>query len=447
MLMALLAAACSNSDDDDDVGADETTTTAGDDEEGDDGDREGDRDTFVPISGVPGVTDEAITFAAVGTQANNPLGTCVLDCYLEGIQAYFDYRNAEGGIYGRELVLGDRLDDELANNQARVLEVISGGDAFGVFVATQVASGYGDLDAQGVPAFTWNIHATEAAGREAIFPQSAVACVDCKTRSASYLIEQAGASKVGVLGYGISENSKVCAQTTRDAIELYSGETGAEVAFFNDELQFGLPNGIAPEVTEMKRLGVDFISTCIDLNGMKALGEELDKQGMIDQVTMYHPNTYDQDFVNDNARIFEGDYVGVQFLPFEAESGNELQQAFMDQMENNGSELSELAMVGFINAHTAFTGLLEAGPEFDRQAVIDGLNALNDYDAGGLVQPIDWGEAHTPPESDVGLARECVAVVQVVDGAFETLADPSTPWLCWDEPQGEWGEPEQVAFG
>ena len=64
----------------------------------------GDRDTFVSISGVPGVTDDEISYAAIGTRANNPLGTCILDCYLDGIKAYFAFRNSEGGIFGRDLV-------------------------------------------------------------------------------------------------------------------------------------------------------------------------------------------------------------------------------------------------------------------------------------------------------------------------------------------------------
>ena len=35
------------------------------------------------ITGVPGVTDDEIRFSAFGTNSNNPLGTCVLDCFVE----------------------------------------------------------------------------------------------------------------------------------------------------------------------------------------------------------------------------------------------------------------------------------------------------------------------------------------------------------------------------
>ena len=59
------------------------------------------------------MTDDEISYAAVGTQTGNPLGTCILDCYVDGIKAYFAFRNSEGGIFGRDLVLGEVLDDEL----------------------------------------------------------------------------------------------------------------------------------------------------------------------------------------------------------------------------------------------------------------------------------------------------------------------------------------------
>ena len=103
----------------------------------------GDRSTHVSISGVPGVSDSAIDYAVIGTKANNPLGTCILDCYGAGVKAYFEYQNDElGGIYGRQLKVGQTLDDQLSSNQVQSLEVITGGKQFGVFDATLVASGF-----------------------------------------------------------------------------------------------------------------------------------------------------------------------------------------------------------------------------------------------------------------------------------------------------------------
>lgn len=441
--LTLAAAACGNSGDDESANttdpSESPTAPAGDNE----------RDTFVPLSGVPGVSDEAIAFAVIGTRANNPLGTCILDCYLQGIEAYFAYRNAEGGIYGRDLVVAQELDDELGQNQQRSLEVISSGKAFGAFQATLVASGWGDLDEAGVPTYTWGIHATEAANRPNIFPSVANRCSDCLGRVVPHAIKVAGATKAASIGYGVSENSKVCTNSVAESIRAYSGDIGAELAYVNDDLSYGLPNGIGTQVTAMKRAGVDFISSCIDLNGMKTLAQELERQGMSD-VILYHPNTYNHPFVAEAGDLFEGDFVSVQFLPFEAASEGTALADFLEWMDEQGHEPTELAMMGWINATLAFEGLLAAGPEFDRAKVTAATNAMTDFTAGGLVEPVDWTVAHTPyteaeRSTDPGL--ECAAVVRVENGAFVTVGPPDRPWLCWEQATSAWSEPVATSFG
>ncbi len=449
--MSVVAVACGNSSDDatptTQTGGGGATSTTGSGGGGDGGD--GDRDTFVEISGVPGVSDEEISYAAIGTRTGNPLGNCILDCYLDGIEAYFAFRNSEGGIFGRQLVVGEELDDALAQNQAKSLEVTSGNDAFGAFQATLIASGFGDLDAAGVPTYSWGIHATEAANRSHIFPSFAIRCGDCTGRSVPFAVKEAGATRVASLGYGVSENSKVCTNTVAESIELYSDDIGAEVAYVNDDLAYGLGGGVGPVVTAMKDAGVDFVATCIDLNGMKTLAEELSRQGM-DDIVLYHPNTYTQSFVAESADLFEGDFVSVQFLPFEADSEDTALTDFLEWMDELGREPSELAMVGWINATLAFEGLLAAGPEFDRDKVTAATNAITDFDAGGLINPIDWTAAHTPFTQDTRPTDggpECTAMVRVEDGGFTTVAPPDKPWLCWDGSNTEWAEPEPTSFG
>jgi Periplasmic binding protein len=405
---------------------------------------------FVKLDGVPGVTDEAIDFAVIGTKSNNPLGTCILDCYLTGIEAYFAFRNSQGGIYGRQLTASKIIDDELSANQVKALEIISSDDVFGNFNATLLASGWGDLQSAGIPTYTWGIQAAEETGRDAIFPSLAVQCANCTSRGLVYAASTVGATKMASLGYGISQNSKECAQAAAKSIENYSAETGQEVAYLNDSLDFGLSNGIAPEVTAMKEAGVDFISTCIDLNGMKTLAQELDRQGMSD-VTLYHPNTYNQDFVKEAGALFEGDIVGVSFRPFEADPGSSSLGDYLEWMDKQGSKLTELGMVGWINADLAYEGLKAAGPEFDRAKVIAATNQLTDYSAGGLLVPIDWTRQHNPPTQDDpitnGYPNECVAYVKVVNAAFETLGPKDKPFLCWSNENRDWSEPVPTDFG
>ena len=443
-VLALGAAACSNSSNDaktSSTSGSSASTSASSSSSGD-----AQRNTHETITGVPGVTDTTITYDVIGSKANNPLGTCILDCYAAGVKAYFAFRNSEGGVYGRQLTVGNVTDDEVTSNQPRALDLISANSAFGDFNATLFASGWGDLAGAGVPTYVWAIN-PEANNHPEIFGNAPATCYTCTGRGVPYIASLAHATKAASLGYGVTENSKQCADATAASFKKYEADTHVAMAYENNNLDFGLANGIAPQVTEMKNAGVDFISTCFDLNGMKTLAQELQKQGM-DNVVLYHPNTYDQKFVKDNASLFEGDYVRVGFTPFEA-AGSAGLTNFLKWMQSTGAEPTELAMDGWINADEAFTGLLKAGPQFDRKKVIDGLNTVTAYTADGLLQPIDWTRQHVPPtpgDLSHDYKQECVAAVKIVSGVFQTVAPKDKPWECWDNSNDNWGTPTPTSF-
>ncbi|MFV0318637.1 MAG: ABC transporter substrate-binding protein [Microthrixaceae bacterium] len=437
---ALIAASCSNSDS---SSASSTTAPASDNP---DTGGESTRDEFVPRPDVPGVTDDSISYDVIGTKTGNPLGVCILDCYVEGIEAYFAYQNDQGGIYGRDLVIGEIIDDELAQNQQKALDVISSNDAFGVFNATLLPGGWGDLDAAGVPNYTWGINSTDSANRPSNFPSLVVRCPDCARRTVPYVAAQEGATKAASIGYSASDNSKICTETWAEGFRRFQEQSGVEVVYTNSDLQYGLPNGIGPQVTAMKDAGVDFIATCIDLNGMKTLAQELERQGM-DDVVLFHPNSYDQTFVSESEGLFEGDIVTVGFRPLEATPGDSALADFEEWMQKQGSTPTELAMVGWLNASLAFEGLLAAGPEFDRASVIAATNTLTEWTAGGLLDPQDWTVGHDPyTDADDIVEQECSALVKIEDGKFVPYADADKPWLCFDLEDQESLEPTPTDF-
>ena len=405
------------------------------------------RHDFVPLEGVPGVTDDEIRVAVIGTEKNNLLGNCILPCFTTGIQAYFDHVNDAGGVYGRDLVIGELLDDELGFNQQRSLEVIDGNNSLAAFQATLLPLGWGPLNDAGIPTFVWNIHGAEAVNRDAIFGHFVIGCAGCTQRGLPWLASQAGASRVGVLGYGTSEASKVNTQASAESIRLYSASVGGlEVAYVNDNLAFGLSNGIGPEVTQMIDAGVDFIATSMDINGMLTLAKELERQGVRDQITMLHPNSYDTAFVAEAGGLLDGDYVLVLFAPFEHDSASGLRHAYDQWVPAQGGPVAEQTMAGWINADLFVTGLLEAGPTFDRQAIIDSLNQIT-HGAGGLINPIDWSRQHTavvPGVYDHRYASECVSYVRIEQGAFATFLPE--PWVCWPGDTDDWSEPTPIDF-
>jgi hypothetical protein len=463
LTFALFAAACSNSDDDETSTDDSTTTTttaAPDDGEnpdttdpdtddsGDSGDSAVDRDTNVPIEGVPGVSDDEIAVAVLGLREGNPLGTCILDCYLNGIEAYFDYQNSLGGVFGRQLVVGDVFDDELVQHQTKALEIIADDDTFVTFSASLTSSGLGDLAEAGVPTYNWGIQAPLNNGRSNLFPHLGVLCADCTGRAVPYQMSLKGATTAVSLGYGVSPESQNCSQTNARAIELYSDDLGISVAKVYDNLEFGLNNGIAPQVSEWIDLGVDFVASCLDLNGMKTIAEELERQGVRDQITLQHPNTYDAGFVAEAGDLFDGDFVSAQFTPFEFTDIPAI-ALYNEWVGPRGGPTAEQTMIGWMNAMLFVDGLIATGPEFDRASLVETTNTeFTAYTSNGLTFPIDWSRQHNAAEDGDrvtnGAVQECTTLVQMQGGAFETVTDE--PWLCWPQEDRSWQEPVETTF-
>jgi branched-chain amino acid transport system substrate-binding protein len=437
VMLGLLLTACGNAGDDD---ASSPTTTS----------RAGGEPT-VEISGVPGVTDDEIRFAALSTKANNPLGTCILDCFVDGIEAYFDYRNSEGGVHGRKLVLSKIVDDELGQNQPKALEVISANDTFATISYPLLATGFAEFAKERIPLYGTYVQSPERNGHETIFGNREVLCAACPQRWYPYVAKLAKATKVGILAYGVADIAKQAAAGLRRSFEKYGDDIGgAEVVYFKDDLPFGIPNGVGPEVTAMKREGVDLIFPAMDLNAVKTLAQELQRQGVRNDVTILNANLYDQKFVKEAGELFDGDFIIPIFRPFEANPGGSALGQYLEWMEKSGSELTENAMVGWINADLAYQGIKAAGPQFDREKVIAATNEFTDYTADGLTQPIDWTRQHDAPTPDDLLTNgpefDCFPLVRVKDGEFEVVGERSKPWLCWPGDTTEWSEPTSMDF-
>lgn len=472
---SLALAACSNSDDDDASSEDsaaptevETTEAPATTEGSDAGAETTAADTtaaettapasegpdigeFQPIEGVPGVTDEAINFAVLGTGPSNPLGYCLLECYLAGVEAYFDYRNDLGGVHGRELVVSRVEDDEVGNTQVKALELIEDDSIFGIFAAPLTYAGFADIGQSGVPLYTTFPAAPEANGFDNIYLPTGTGCLNCPRRLTVYTAVLAGATKVASLGFGVSQASKDCVANNEAAFAEWGADAGVEFVYKKDDLAFGLPNGLGPEVTAMKDLGVDFVTTCMDQNSVLTLEQELERQGLGDQVKVVLPQGYgDTEFLTANADLLEGNLLGVAYRPMEADAGGSVLPTMIEYLQASGSVTNDYAIQGWIGADIAVTGLLAAGPQFDRAGVIASTNEITDYTASGIVAPVDWSRQHDAPTPDDpvsnGPVQDCQAFLFVRGGELELSGDPAKPWVCFDPTVPGWLEPTAMTF-
>ena len=202
-------------------------------------------------------------------------------------------------------------DDEVGNTQVKALELIADDSIFGIFGAPLQYAGWADIGASGIPLYTTFPASGDANGFDNIYVPNGTLCVDCSSPASVNGAVIAGGTKAASIGFGVSQASKDCVNRTEADFAKYGPGAGVEFVYKNDDLPFGFPNGLGPEVTAMKDAGVDFITTCIDQSSVLILEQELERQGMGDVVVVLPQGYSDTEFVSANAALLEGDIMGV----------------------------------------------------------------------------------------------------------------------------------------
>jgi hypothetical protein len=170
----------------------------------------------------------------------------------------------------------------------------------------------------------------------------------------------------------------------------------------------------------------------MDINGVFTLAKEMKRQGL--DAVQSLPQGYDQDFMKANGQYFEGDYTGPRFLAFEAKPQIPEMKKFLQWMAKINKKVGELQMHGWIAANQFVTGLKLAGPDFNREKLIQALNGLTHFTADGLIAPIDWTQQHKDPAKFLTSTGEldCANTVQVKNGTFvPVFGSPGKPWRCF----------------
>ncbi|MEY2463441.1 MAG: hypothetical protein QOH64_1579 [Acidimicrobiaceae bacterium] len=377
----------------------------------------------------PGVSDTEIKVGGLAA-INNPLGGSYADSF-DGAQAYFDKLNADGGVFNRKINLVAKRDDgaQASRNVSQARGLVEEDGVFAVVpVATISFSGAKYLGENGVPTFGWNINA-EWSGPPSLFGQSGShLCFDCPNAWLTYLAKQTGFTKIGVLTY-TAPQSQACAKGWEASIAKFGAALGIQLVYETTSINFGFtPPELGPELDKMKSSGVQFLATCIDGAGSAKLGKAFKDNGM--NIVQYLPNGYDDSLIAQSADVLEGDYVTVDYFPYQAPEAEQPQalKDFLAAMKARGKAPNENSLVGWINADQLVQGLKEAGPDFTRQSVVDAINKETNYTAGGLLPGgVDWTIAHSGNSPD-----SCATILQVKSGKLvPVFGKPGKPHICF----------------
>jgi ABC-type branched-subunit amino acid transport system substrate-binding protein len=434
LAMVLVAAACSNAGSNGAVSSDTTgpsgpTTTVS----------PQDLTKNIPLH-ENGVTPTEIDVSAVTTQTNNPTGASYHPL-VDGMNAYFKMINDGGGIYGRHLVVKWDHDDQFAANRLTVQQSLAQDKPFAIFIANALLQSTQVINRAKQLSFIWNIN-PEFAGNPTMFANIGAICFTCALHAWPYIAQQMKVSKVGILAYGIAQQSKDCAAGIRNSFQKFPTAT---VEYFDDTLSYAQQLGA--QVTAMKQKGVQLVLTCFDLNESYTLGKEMQKQGM--KAVQQLPNGYDSNFIAKNASLMEGDVITLEFVGLENQPRIPAVQNLYKYTGELGLGVSELTAYGWILADELYQGLKAAGPNFSQATVVNALNNMKDFSADGFVPPIDWTKGHIDPEKhpEARGPLDCSNAVIVKNGKFVPyLNTPDKQWVCFNTNDPTVNDPQHLTF-
>ena len=344
----------------------------------------------------PGVTKDAIKVGGVAS-ITNALNAPYGDIF-KGVKAYFAMVNSKGGIYGRKLELVSQRDDQMTQNLRETQSLLNEDNVFAAVGLATIFdfSGADELAKNGIPSFGWNINADW--NKPNLFGNAGALCLGCSGVDLPWMAKQLDKKTIGVLAYSV-DDSKKCAEGVKKSFEEFPT---AKVAFYTDSLSFGDVD-FSVEVSKMKDEGVDFITTCMDTNGVLAIAKEARKQDL--DAIQYLPNGYDQAFMKANGQFFENSIVRVPFVPFETKPRPPGLDEYLTWMEKQGDTPNEYTTYGWINAAMLDEGLKGAGPNFTQAKVVAALNKMKNDTAGGMIPGIDWTTQHTETHPPIELRR------------------------------------------
>ncbi|MBV9283904.1 MAG: ABC transporter substrate-binding protein [Acidimicrobiia bacterium] len=341
---------------------------------------------------------------------------------FDGVQAYFDMVNEQGGVNGRKIKLTAKLDDatDPTRDASQARALVEQHHVFAVIpVAAPVFAGGKYLGDHNIPTFGWHINPEWSPGPSMFGQDGSFIDFTGVGTFYGYLAHQIGAKKVAIFAYNVSQ-SRDCATGAEKSFRQY----GFDVAFNDSSLAFGTTS-LDADVQRVKDAGVDFVTTCMDVTGNTLLSKTLRRAGLT-KVRQFWPTGYDAQALAQFPDLYEGVYFRSGFVPFEEASQSPGMTQFINEMRKRkpNTKLSDVVVAGWINADMFVTGLRAAGRDLTRKKLIDAINSLTDYTANQLEGPVNWQVQHTGNN-----ATDCDAYLQVQHGQFTPIY--KQPFVCY----------------
>ncbi len=345
------------------------------------------------------------------------------------VQAYFDMVNAQGGVNGRKLKYVAQLDDQslpsLDVSQARAL--VEQDHVFAIVgVATPLFAAGKYLGQTGVPTFGWNVNPEWSDGPNLFGDKGSYLDFTNQGPELAFIASKVGATRVGVIAYTVQQS----AECATGVVKLFH-KFHLDVVLQDTSLPFGFTD-ISGDVNKLKNSGAQFVATCMDPTGNTTLSQGLQEAGLYNKVAQYWPNGYDQVTLNKYAPLMQGVYFSTGNVPY-AHGYTQGMDGYLDAMGAHNLTVGDVTLAGWINADLFVTGLRKLGHDVTRQGLINVINKMKNYTAGGITPGIDWTQQHTGSGS-----LDCTAFLQARGTQFvPAFATGKDPFVCFQGPHAD----------
>jgi ABC-type branched-subunit amino acid transport system substrate-binding protein len=330
---------------------------------------------------------------------------------VNGVKAYFNMINNQGGVCGRKLTL------------------VTADDRF------QAASNRSETEklASQVIAFVGSVTVVDDGGAP-ILEERKVADVSLATTQPRYASPYnfspnpidptpgAGAGFANVLRY-FKEKEGI----TTPAIFYQNVATGVNQSnnYKIDFQKAGIPvaaeniyaveptaTNFRAQATAMKQRGVDLVITVAEVNAMANLARAFADVQYFPKVPFYGAQAYGQKFIQLAGAAAEGTEIGLIFAIPEEKASNPAVAAFDTWYKRTApnDDPDFFALLSWVGADMFVSALRAAGPDPTQAKIVAALQTYTDYKAGGMVGGIN------PAQKKVS---GCFHIVEVKGGKWQ----------------------------
>ncbi len=327
----------------------------------------------------PGVTPTTINVGWIGPKtgaaAANYSGSS------EAAALRIDQENAKGGVNGRKLIYKVYDDQSSGSGQiTAVQKAIQADNIFGLTAQTSITSMYPTLKDQGIPVTGFNNPAF-ATDRNAFGVNGAPAAANPAIASTAVLtkLKQMGVTKVANINHA-STGASASGNATAGLIPFVDGLT--QVLRIADEPQGA--HDATSTALRIKNSGADGAIIVGFIDGGISIMQALKQQGVnlkgVSIVGLSDPA------VLKNAGGALDGVLGTNYGTVPVGVNNRAVKTFAAGMKAAGlNPYSSAAPMGFVGADLLIQGLKVAGKCPTREAFINNLRNVTNYDASGLI--------------------------------------------------------------